>query len=152
MYIRFNHKNCNKLIKMHFHPTKCQRVRRNIIPGNTGSLWSAVKIVKDIPSILTYKYSFNVFDVLWNNKWFEIEIEIVKNIFIQKQKWLKGENHVKQPHTLILFLFHIKKWRADLGMQGPAQQSLKLSLCSNDHTHQLFCYMFVQQLFALYFE
>ena len=38
----------NKELKIHFNTTKAKRVRRNIVPGNTASLWRAVKIAKDI--------------------------------------------------------------------------------------------------------
>ena len=40
--------NLNLEIKNHFHCKKSNSVRRNIIPGNSKSLWDAVKISKDI--------------------------------------------------------------------------------------------------------
>ena len=45
-------KNLNVEIRCHFHAKKSKNVRRNIRPGNTKSLWDAVKVAKDtnIPS------------------------------------------------------------------------------------------------------
>ena len=37
----------NKEIKAHFHTKVKKNVRRSIIPGNTQSLWKAVKLAKD---------------------------------------------------------------------------------------------------------
>ena len=36
----------NREIKKHVHKVKTAKVRRSIYPGNTASLWSAVKIAK----------------------------------------------------------------------------------------------------------
>ena len=41
-------KSLNKEIKSFFISAKSKRVRRNLIPGNTKSLWDAVKIASDI--------------------------------------------------------------------------------------------------------
>ena len=40
-------KRLNKQIKAHFHTKVKKNVRRSIIPGNTQSLWKAVKVAKD---------------------------------------------------------------------------------------------------------
>ena len=40
--------NLNIEIKSHFHYKKSNSVRRNIIPGNTKTLWDAVNIAKDL--------------------------------------------------------------------------------------------------------
>ena len=40
-------KNINIEIKHHFQIKKSNSIRRKIIPGNTKSLWDAVKIAKD---------------------------------------------------------------------------------------------------------
>jgi hypothetical protein len=41
-------KNLNFEIKQHFHSCKSKAIRRKILPGNSKSLWDAVKIAKDI--------------------------------------------------------------------------------------------------------
>ena len=41
-------KQLNKEIKSHYHKIKLKNVRRSIFPGNTASLWTAVKIAKDV--------------------------------------------------------------------------------------------------------
>ena len=51
--VRFNNdikaeiKNMDKVIRAHHHINKTADVKRAIIPGNSGSLWKAVKIAKD---------------------------------------------------------------------------------------------------------
>ena len=40
-------KKLNKEIKSHFQTRMNKNVRRSIIPGNTQSLWTAVKVAKD---------------------------------------------------------------------------------------------------------
>ena len=40
----------DKEIRHFFHACKSKKVRRNIIPGNTGSLWKAVKVANDADS------------------------------------------------------------------------------------------------------
>ena len=41
-------KSLNKEIKLYFHKKKSQIIRRGILPGNSKSLWDAVKISKDV--------------------------------------------------------------------------------------------------------
>ena len=41
-------KTLNSEIKRYFHNQKASKVRRSIYPGNTGSLWKAVKTAKDV--------------------------------------------------------------------------------------------------------
>ena len=41
-------KSINKEIKSHYNQARATKVRRSIIPGNTASLWKAVKIAKDV--------------------------------------------------------------------------------------------------------
>ena len=43
-------KNLSKEIKDHFVMNKRNRVRKGIIPGNSKSLWKAVKLAKDVNS------------------------------------------------------------------------------------------------------
>jgi hypothetical protein len=38
----------DKKIRGFFNNTKCRRVRDSIVPGNSGSLWKAVSVAKDI--------------------------------------------------------------------------------------------------------
>ena len=38
----------NSEIKLHFHGQKTMSIRRKILPGNSKSLWDAVKIAKNI--------------------------------------------------------------------------------------------------------
>ena len=40
--------NLNKEIRDHYKSTKRKRVRKEIIPGNSRSLWRAVNIAKDL--------------------------------------------------------------------------------------------------------
>ena len=37
----------NKDLKTYYHTVKSKNVRRNVMPGNSASLWKAVKIAKD---------------------------------------------------------------------------------------------------------
>ena len=41
-------KDLNKEIRKHFYIKRKENVRRKIIPGNSKSLWDAVKTAKDI--------------------------------------------------------------------------------------------------------
>ena len=41
-------KELDRQIKMHFHENKAKKVRRTIIPGNTNSIWKAVRIATNI--------------------------------------------------------------------------------------------------------
>ena len=65
--IRIN--NLNKEIKSHFHNQKYNNIQRSIIPGNSKSLWKAVKISKDenineIPNVMFKNGSkINKFDI-----------------------------------------------------------------------------------------
>ena len=43
-------KTLDKVIKTFFHTAKCKKVRKNIVPGDNKSLWSAVKLAKNIPN------------------------------------------------------------------------------------------------------
>ncbi len=38
----------NKELKIHYNRKKYNRVRKTVIPGNTKSLWKAVKTAKDV--------------------------------------------------------------------------------------------------------
>ena len=58
--IRDRIKNINVEIKRHFLIKKANAIRRKIIPGNSKSLWQAVKIAKDVNiPILPNSMSFN---------------------------------------------------------------------------------------------
>ena len=55
-------KNLNVEIKNHFNSKKTCSVRRKIIPGNSKSLWDAVKLAKDVnnPKIPNHMLSNNI--------------------------------------------------------------------------------------------
>ena len=66
-------KNLNTEIKSHFAMNKRHRVRKGIIPGNSRSLWKAVRIAKDINSNEIPKEMLN--EGIW------IEVEDVAECF-----------------------------------------------------------------------
>ena len=48
----------NREIKAHFHMKTKTNTRRSIVPGNSSSLWKAVKVAKDVntndlPNVMT---------------------------------------------------------------------------------------------------
>ena len=57
-------KNLNAEIRKHFHSKKRLNVRKNLIPGNTKSLWKAVHTAKDIgPAPIPCSMTFGDFIV-----------------------------------------------------------------------------------------
>ena len=82
--IKMQIKKLDKEIRFFFHSSKAKSVRRNIIPGNSSSLWRAVKVARDVdtndlPRVL-FEGGVEVEKKLWPDRFAEHFDNKIKNL------------------------------------------------------------------------
>ena len=86
MLLKTKIKSLDKIIKNFFLTSKCNKIRKNIVPGDNKSLWSAVKMAKNAPNDLIPKNLYLNNIIIDGN----LQANVFANFFLEKVQSIKN--------------------------------------------------------------